>query len=55
MGHRNEANYRWLREAFYAGGQTRRMSVSFRRDKANQRPEVTLDRIKDVLDHWVVQ
>ena len=55
MGRRNEANYRWMRVPFDAGGQTRRMSASFRRDKANQRPEVTLDRIKDVLDHWVVQ
>ena len=46
---------RWLREPFEAGGQVRRMSATFRKSKAARRPEVTLTRVKQVLDHWIVQ
>ena len=46
---------RWLRRTFRAGGQDRRMSEHFRRDRARERPEVTEERVKAVLDNWIAK
>jgi hypothetical protein len=38
-----------------ANGREWRISEHFRRDRARDRPEVTRDRIIDVLENWVVR
>jgi len=45
----------WLRIPFFAGGKERTMSVHFRRDRLEGRPEVTKDRVTAVLDNWLVR
>ena len=45
----------WLREPFMANGREWRISAHFRRDRARDRPEVTRERIIDVLENWVVR
>lgn len=46
---------RWLRQPFYAGGQERRMSEHFIRDRTKDRPEVTQSRVTAVLNDWFVR
>ena len=46
---------RWLREPFMASGREWRISEHFRRDRARDRPEVTMSRIIDVLENWLVR
>ena len=38
-----------------ADGKEWRISEHFRRDRARDRPEVTMSRIIDVLENWVVR
>lgn len=45
----------WMRKPFFAGGQERRMSEHFRRDRAARRPEFTAHRVKAVLNDWIVR
>ena len=46
---------KWLRRTFRAGGQDRQVSHHFRTKRAAERPEVTEERVKAVLDNWVVR